>query len=332
MEATNKAFLMKWAWKILTDKDSLWRHIMEAKYIKDQNFLDLEAKSSDSLLKKAILHARSYLHKGLCRKIGNRGATSICFNPWVLGGTLQPTPRLQASAGISLAISSFKIGWIMCNTDVAIGEAQSTGAAVFRNEEEVVTKILTSRICHCDPLAGEVADLCWGLEEVYKQGYKNVIFHSDSTNAVFAVQRKRHEVQTLQHNIQDLVNRFHISASNLNLWEEVTGSFTVRSAYALLQQAKTSNLQPDNSGFWLKLWQLKLPPMVKDFLWRVCTNSLPTRFQLSTKHVPIDPLCPLCMAAPETAIHVLVRCVFAQQCWRQTRVTTVGIAAMTFSG
>uniref|UniRef100_A0A803PSK2 RNase H type-1 domain-containing protein n=1 Tax=Cannabis sativa TaxID=3483 RepID=A0A803PSK2_CANSA len=92
------------------------------------------------------------------------------------------------------------------------------------------------------------------------------------------------------------------------------------------------NLQLDNSGFWLKLWQLKLPPKVKDFLWRVCTNSLPTRFQLSTKHVPINPLCPLCMAAPETALHVLVRCAFAQQYWRQTRVTTLGTAAMTFSG
>uniref|UniRef100_A0A803PII9 Reverse transcriptase domain-containing protein n=1 Tax=Cannabis sativa TaxID=3483 RepID=A0A803PII9_CANSA len=113
--------------------------------------------------------------------------------------------------------------------------------------------------------------------------------------------------------------------------KEANGDFTVISAYVLLQQAKTSNSQPSNSGFWLKLWELKLPPKVKDFLWRVCTNSLPTKFQLSTKHVPIDTVCPLCMAAPETALHVLVRCVFAQQCWRQTRVPTVGTAAMTFS-
>ncbi|KAF4394905.1 hypothetical protein G4B88_002782 [Cannabis sativa] len=112
--------------------------------------------------------------------------------------------------------------------------------------------------------------------------------------------------------------------------KESSGLFTVRSAYAILHQEKTSNLQPNNSGVWMKLWQLKLPPKVKDFLWRVCTNSLPTRFQLTNKHVPINSSCLMCMAAPETALHVLVRCDFAQGCWRQVRVPNVGTAAMTF--
>ncbi|KAF4370831.1 hypothetical protein F8388_011814 [Cannabis sativa] len=75
---------------------------------------------------------------------------------------------------------------------------------------------------------------------------------------------------------------------------------------------KTGRDIPDNSGFLRLLWQLQLPPKVLNFLWRDSTNSLPTRFHLSTKHVPIAATCPFCLAAPETTLHVLVRCSFAQ--------------------
>ncbi|KAF4383413.1 hypothetical protein G4B88_023987 [Cannabis sativa] len=91
--------------------------------------------------------------------------------------------------------------------------------------------------------------------------------------------------------------------------QDDSGLFTVKSAYSLLQTAKTSSNVPNNSGFWRQLWQLKLPPKVVNFLCRVSTNSLPTRFQLSTKNIPIDPRCPFCLAAPDSTLHVLVRCI-----------------------
>uniref|UniRef100_A0A803NM46 RNase H type-1 domain-containing protein n=1 Tax=Cannabis sativa TaxID=3483 RepID=A0A803NM46_CANSA len=57
-------------------------------------------------------------------------------------------------------------GWVMCNTDVAIGDAQATCATVFRNEAGIITKCYTFRIGHYDPLTGEVKALfaketCW---------------------------------------------------------------------------------------------------------------------------------------------------------------------------
>uniref|UniRef100_A0A803PWI0 Uncharacterized protein n=1 Tax=Cannabis sativa TaxID=3483 RepID=A0A803PWI0_CANSA len=39
----------------------------------------------------------------------------------------------------------------------------------------------------------------------------------------------------------------------------------------------------------------------------------------------------MCSVAPEIALHVLVRCNFAQDCWRQTSVPVVAPAAMTFT-
>ncbi|XP_060969677.1 uncharacterized protein LOC133036919 [Cannabis sativa] len=106
IEAMNKAYLMKWAWRILTQEDCLWGRIINGKYIKSENFMELEAKSTDSALWKAILKTRPLLWKGMCRKIGDGNSTSIWFDPWVPGEVTQPAPTRNATDGISL-VSNF---------------------------------------------------------------------------------------------------------------------------------------------------------------------------------------------------------------------------------
>lgn len=72
-----------------------------------------------------------------------------------------------------------------------------------------------------------------------------------------------------------------------------------------------------NSSLWSNLWSLKVPPNVKSFLWRASSRCLPTRVQLFLKGMQIDSRCPLCGAAPESILHIFVRCDFAKACSNQ---------------
>uniref|UniRef100_A0A803PFI6 Reverse transcriptase zinc-binding domain-containing protein n=1 Tax=Cannabis sativa TaxID=3483 RepID=A0A803PFI6_CANSA len=115
-------------------------------------------------------------------------------------------------------------------------------------------------------------------------------------------------------------------------FKENSGLFTVRSAYQLIQDSKPMNGQSDNSGFWRSLWQLKVPPKVKNFLWRACTNCLPTCFQLSLRKVPIEVTCPICHGETETILHILVDFPFSYNCWRTAAIPRVASAATSFAG
>uniref|UniRef100_A0A803P3A7 RNase H type-1 domain-containing protein n=1 Tax=Cannabis sativa TaxID=3483 RepID=A0A803P3A7_CANSA len=92
---------------------------------------------------------------------------------------------------------------------------------VFRNEVGAIIKIYTFRIGYYDPLVGEITTLWYGAMMAHKLEFKNVIFQCDSSNAVSAVKRKCLEIQSLHHNIQDLVHNFLSAVGILNLWEAV---------------------------------------------------------------------------------------------------------------
>lgn len=89
------------------------------------------------------------------------------------------------------------------------------------------------------------------------------------------------------------------------------GKFIVRSCYKWLQGAP-GNSQPE---FWKKLWSLKLPGKIKNFLWRVCVGCLPTVVALAGRGVNVETQCPWCHCSPETDLHVSFSCDFARTVW-----------------
>uniref|UniRef100_A0A803NZS4 Reverse transcriptase n=1 Tax=Cannabis sativa TaxID=3483 RepID=A0A803NZS4_CANSA len=97
--------------------------------------------------------------------------------------------------------------------------------------------------------------------------------------------------------------------------KEMGGGYTVSSAYKLLQVVNGDWLINDGASFCKKVWQLNVPAKVQHLVWHILAGCLPTKLQLTTKHVHVDLTCPMCNIEPESTTHVLFRCNFARSCW-----------------
>ncbi|KAF5468500.1 hypothetical protein F2P56_012646, partial [Juglans regia] len=68
---------------------------------------------------------------------------------------------------------------------------------------------------------------------------------------------------------------------------------------------------------WRTIWKLKVPPTTKVFLWRACSEALPTLDNLKRRKVVEDSLCLICNQEPETFGHALWGCIGAKDVWCQ---------------
>lgn len=89
------------------------------------------------------------------------------------------------------------------------------------------------------------------------------------------------------------------------------GIFTVKSCYRKLHGYQST----PQTSFWRRLWSIKLPGKVVNFLWRACSSCLPTAVDLITKRVHLDAKCQWCRTDDEDALHVLFKCSFAKAVW-----------------
>ncbi|KAM6589905.1 hypothetical protein CsatA_012510 [Cannabis sativa] len=102
--------------------------------------------------------------------------------------------------------------------------------------------------------------------------------------------------------------------------EETSGFYSVKSAYKLLQQSSGDWPISGAESQWQNLWKMQVPTEVQHLVWRAMTGCLPTKVQLSTKHVHVDLTCPLCNIEVETISHVLMQCRFVKACWNISSV------------
>uniref|UniRef100_A0A803QEJ8 Reverse transcriptase zinc-binding domain-containing protein n=1 Tax=Cannabis sativa TaxID=3483 RepID=A0A803QEJ8_CANSA len=113
--------------------------------------------------------------------------------------------------------------------------------------------------------------------------------------------------------------------------EEKSGFYSVSSAYKLLQQQSGAWPCSGAVSCWQNLWKMHVPAKVHHLVWRAMAGCLPTKVQLTTKHVHVDLTCPLCNVEVESISHVLLHCGFARSCRNISMVGYVGEAATDFS-
>lgn len=94
-------------------------------------------------------------------------------------------------------------------------------------------------------------------------------------------------------------------------WEK-DGFYSVRSAYHLMSNHR-ENLQPGPSShrderLWKAIWKAPIPNKIKNFIWRLVKNILPTRSNLQRKGIVLDTSCPFCHYEIETAEHLFMNC------------------------
>ncbi|XP_074346913.1 uncharacterized protein LOC141685724 [Apium graveolens] len=118
---------------------------------------------------------------------------------------------------------------------------------------------------------------------------------------------------------QQCIKQIQLVASNnedVVYWgKEVSGHYTVRSAYRLLQEQKDMWNSVNLTSTWRKTWRIKSPPEMLNFMWRSLSNCLPTMMMLRQKNVDVNSLCQVCRLGDETVDHILCHCEFARQCW-----------------
>ena len=95
-------------------------------------------------------------------------------------------------------------------------------------------------------------------------------------------------------------NNFHDRlywAMNKNGW------FTTKSAMDLIIKNKRYT---GYDSSWI--WKLDTYPKIKNFLWKIVRNGLPTKDRLIQKRVPVSADCMACNAAHEDSFHILFQC------------------------
>jgi len=76
------------------------------------------------------------------------------------------------------------------------------------------------------------------------------------------------------------------------IWNlEKNGHYSVRSAYRLCMEVIADNSFLHCPGNSSSIWKLKVPPKVRNMLWRICRECLPTRAQLLDKGVNCPSTC-----------------------------------------
>ncbi|CAN1763719.1 Putative ribonuclease H protein At1g65750 [Linum perenne] len=93
------------------------------------------------------------------------------------------------------------------------------------------------------------------------------------------------------------------------------GAYSVRSAYRVFMEG--INPRPDLivQGAWTQLWDLSVPPRIKNFMWRLGREVIPTRAALRRRHIAVPSGCGVCGNDSEDYNHLFFDCSFATDCW-----------------
>ena len=100
-----------------------------------------------------------------------------------------------------------------------------------------------------------------------------------------------------------------------------SSKFSTSSAYKLLAATASVSQAGSSSSeqlhlFWRRIWRLRVPNKIIHFIWRACTNALPTKCNLRRRKIFSSDTCELCHGAAKDALHALWLCKGLEDVWK----------------
>ncbi|KAJ8750394.1 hypothetical protein K2173_014309 [Erythroxylum novogranatense] len=106
------------------------------------------------------------------------------------------------------------------------------------------------------------------------------------------------------------------------LWHhERNEIYTVKSGYRISRYEHGTRIGA-NDVLWKRVWELQVPPKLRDFMWRALREVLPTKVCLQSKGIDVDGLCPLCFSM-ETVDHTFLHCAKVVKCWHLVAIVNL---------
>ena len=104
--------------------------------------------------------------------------------------------------------------------------------------------------------------------------------------------------------------------------KEKNGEYSVKGGYRVMKEEKdrkeiigpSSSYRVDNR-IWKEIWKLEVPNKIKNFIWRLCTNSIATNDNLYRRKIKEDPVCNICWKEAETVEHICFTCNWTEPIW-----------------
>ena len=109
--------------------------------------------------------------------------------------------------------------------------------------------------------------------------------------------------------------------NNCLMWPTCkNGEYSVKTGCQIL--CKVENISAASSSdtsnqeqFWKRIWKLCIPNKIKIFLWRVCSNALPSKENLKKKKILDDAKCSACLSVQENTFHAIWGCEMLHHIW-----------------
>ena len=98
------------------------------------------------------------------------------------------------------------------------------------------------------------------------------------------------------------------------------GDYTCKSGYKYLKEEAELSAIPQaqtdsDKQLWKMIWSMKVPPKVKNLMWRACRNAMPTKTALLRRTITGSQLCDRCHVAQEDPLHALQACLKLDVVW-----------------